>query len=182
MTLTPTLASVEALYRKLEREFYRAYHHTDRLHKADHFLNFCITAHSMRDHFLERVGKITQTDQKPFHDQWAKKPLLVAAQEIANSTKHFTLRNLRSRALRPPKTRHVRFGTSKFADVYVSDDGRTKVVLRRGLDIFIVLSDNTRYEFYSFMSEILSYWRDFLRKNGIRVRRQPLGKLRGTVT
>lgn len=136
----------------------------------------------MRDHFFEHIGKIAQADQQPYNDQWAKEPLLVAAQEIANSTKHFALRNIRTRALRPPKTRRVRFGTSTFADVYVSGDGRTMVVPRRGLDIFVVLSDNTRHELYSFMSAILSYWRDFLRKNGIRVRRQAFGKLRGSVT
>lgn len=182
MALTPTLASVEALFRKLEREFYRAYHHKDRIHKADHFLNFCITAHSMRDHFFERLGKVTQTAQQPYHDQWAKEPLLVAAQEIANSSKHFALRNMRTRALRAPKTKRVRFGTSTYAAVYVSNDGRTMVLPRQGANIFVVLSDNKRYELYSFMDEILKYWRNFLRTHGIRVRRQAFAKLRGSVT
>jgi len=136
----------------------------------------------MRDHFFERVGKIAQADQQPYHDQWAKEPLLVAAQEIANSTKHFALRNIGTRTPRPAKTKRVRFGTSTFADVYVSADDRTMVVPRRGLNIFVVLSDNTRHELYSFMSKVLDYWRDLLRKNGIRVRRQAFGKLRGSVT
>ena len=65
MVLAPTLSSVEALYRKLERELYRAYHHRDATHKADHFFNFCVTAHSMRDYFLERLGKL-QSGLPPF--------------------------------------------------------------------------------------------------------------------
>ena len=136
----------------------------------------------MRDHFFERLGLVTQAAQQPYHDQWAKMPLLVAAQEIANASKHFTLRDVRTGALRKPKTKRVRLGSSMYADVYVSDDGRSMVVPRRGPNIFVVLSDNTRHELYSFMSEVLNYWRDFLRKHGIRVRRQAFAKLCGSVT
>src|SRR6266481_4747011 len=51
--LAPTLGTLPALYRNLEREQYRALHHTDLIHKADHFLNFCITAPALRDYFLD---------------------------------------------------------------------------------------------------------------------------------
>lgn len=182
MALAPTLASVETLYRKLERELYRAHHHRDPLHKADHFSNFCTTAHAMRDYFLEQMGKITDADRQPYHDLWAKEPLLVAAGEIANSTKHFVLRDRKTRAPRVPKTKRVRLGRSNFADLYVSADGRAVVVRRPAPDIFVVLGDNTRHELYSFMIEILKYWEKFLKGNGIRVRRQPFAKLRGQVT
>jgi len=57
-----------ALYRKLERELYRAYHQKDRIDKADHFFNFCVTAQAMRDYFFERTGKITRADQQSFDD------------------------------------------------------------------------------------------------------------------
>jgi hypothetical protein len=71
MALTPGLTSVQALYRKLEREFYRTYHQRDRIHKADHFYNFCITAHSLRDYFLEHAGCISDDARRPFEQQWA---------------------------------------------------------------------------------------------------------------
>jgi hypothetical protein len=179
LALAPTLASVEALYRKMERELYRAFHHRDRIHKADHFANFCITAHSMRDHFLERMGKIADSDRQPYHDMWVKEPLLVAASEIANSTKHFVLRDRRKRAPRQPKTKRVRLGRNHFAEVYVSADGRAVVVPQSAPDIFVVLGDNTRHDLYSFMTAILKYWEACLKANGIRVRRQPFAKLRG---
>lgn len=179
MALSPTLASVEALYRKMERELYRAFHHRDRIHKADHFANFCNTAHAMRDYVLERLGKISDTDRQPYHDMWVKEPLIVAAGEIANSTKHFVLRDRKTRAVRQPKTKQVRLGRSNFADVYVSADGRAVVVRQSAPDIFVVLSDNSRHELYGFMTAILKYWEAYLKANGIRVRRQPFAKLRG---
>jgi hypothetical protein len=173
------LATVEALYRKLERELYRAHHQKDRLHKADHFSNFCATAHAMQDYFLERIGKISHADRQPYFDLWATEPLLVAVGEIANSTKHFVLRDRKTRAVRTPKTKRVRLGRSNVADVYVSADGRAVVVREPAADIFVVLSDNTRHELYSFMIQVLKYWEQFLKGNGIRVRRQPFAKLHG---
>jgi len=133
----------------------------------------------MRDYFLERMAKIAAADRQPYHDVWVKEPLLVAAGEIANSTKHFVLRDRKTRAPRQPKTKRVRLGRSNFADVYVSADGRAVVVRQSAPDIFVVLSDNTRHELYSFMTAILKYWEAYLKANGIRVRRQPFAKLRG---
>ena len=54
-SLTPTIKHFAALLRKLERENYRTLHCRVATRRADHFLNFCITAHSMRDHLLEHV-------------------------------------------------------------------------------------------------------------------------------
>src|SRR5262245_35593866 len=100
MALAPTLATIEALYRKLEREAYRAYHSRSPLHKADHFFNFCVTAHSLRDYYFKR-RRIRKNAQAPYHTLWNKNPALVAVRDIANSTKHFTLWS-------KPKTKSVR--------------------------------------------------------------------------
>ena len=53
MAMNPVLDSVRALFGKLEREGYRCIHAKSAKHKADHFFNFCVTAHAMRDFFLE---------------------------------------------------------------------------------------------------------------------------------
>jgi len=58
LALTPNLASVEALLRKLEREVYRAYHHKDRIHKADQFFNFCITIALLSGLFGTVIGAL----------------------------------------------------------------------------------------------------------------------------
>jgi hypothetical protein len=93
MPFTARLTSPLALYRKLERESYRAFHAKTPLHKADHFFNFCVTAASMRDYTLEHLNKVTQAQRSPYYAAWAKIPMLVAAAEIANSSKHFVLRD-----------------------------------------------------------------------------------------
>ena len=100
MALTPRLDSLEAMFRKLERELVRTFHHHNLTHKADHFYNFCITAHSVRDYFLERLGKITRAHRKPFNDTWSKNPVLVAVADIANTAKHFQLRHPNGSPLR----------------------------------------------------------------------------------
>jgi hypothetical protein len=121
-------------------------------------------------------------DQTPFHDLWAKEPLLVAVADIANSTKHFTLRDPRTRLPPIPKTKRVRLKKARFSDLYVSSDGRTLVVPALAPDAVITLSDNNKHDLYGFMAGVLDYWRHFLGSQGIRVRRQASAKLRGSAT
>ena len=179
MILVPTLASVEALYRKLERESYRAFHSRSAIHKADHFFNFCVTAHSMRDYFLERVGKVRGSDRDPFEAQWRAEPLLVAAAEIANSTKHFMLRERGTGLPRKPSTRHVRLKKNLFVDIYTNEHGEIKAVPVAAPDIATTVSDGRGYDLYEYTGEVLSYWRSFLASYGIRIRRQSVRQLIG---
>lgn len=173
MALTPTLNTVEALFRKMERELVRAHHHPNRIHKSDHFFNFCITANSLKDYFLERFGKVHAADQSPLLEIWADIPVLVAVGDIANSAKHFQLRDPRSRSPRTPRTKTVRPGKHSGADMFVDSDGDFYVVKRTDFPtIFVTLEDGSRFEMYAFMNEVTSYWRDQLEDVGIYVRRQ----------
>jgi hypothetical protein len=106
MSLTPNLVSLSALYRKLERESYRAYHASSKINKSDHFLNFCVTAHSLRDYMREDLGLFTTEEKKPLNEAWESDPLLVAVAEIANLSKQFRLR----RRDGTPKVLRTRFG------------------------------------------------------------------------
>src|SRR5436309_448515 len=108
MALTARIDSPLALYRKLERESYRAFHAPTPLHKADHFFNFCVTAASMRDYTLEHLKKTTPAQKRPYYANWSGVPALVAAAEIANSTKHFVLRDRATGQPASVKTRSVR--------------------------------------------------------------------------
>ena len=175
MRLAPTLGSVEALYRKLERESYRAYHGRSRIHKADHFFNFCVTAHSLRDYFFERKGLVAQKDKAPYNDCWDSDPLLVAVGEIANTTKHFTLRKP-SGQLRQVRTKGARTKRSRFVDIYESPAGLVRIPVTAP-DVTVTLSDGSRYALYQFTARVLESWRLFLGREGIRIRRQPLRRL-----
>jgi hypothetical protein len=161
---------------------YRSYHQRDAIHKADHFFNFCVTAHSMRDYFLERLGMIEKSDRQPFEDQWAKESLLVAAADIANSTKHFVLRSPRTLSPRTVTTKRVGLRKSEFVNIYMNDRGEIRTVPTLAHDMIITVSDGQKYDLYKFMIDVLDYWRSFLARHGIRVRRQSIVRLRGSDT
>ena len=179
MSLTARLTSPTALYRKLEREAYRAFHANTPLHKADHFFNFCVTAASMRDFILEKLNKVTQAEKQPYYDAWAQIPALVAAAEVANSSKHFVLRNRRTGQPKDIKTRGVRMKKSAFVDLYSNSAGDIKAIETFRTEISVTLSDGKILELYAFTEEVLNYWKSFLTSQGITVRRQPFGQLAG---
>jgi hypothetical protein len=180
LALTPRLETIEGLFRKLQREQHRAFHHPDMTHKADHFLNFCTTAHSLRDYLLERLGNVSDRDRQPYHDAWSKNPLIHAVAEIANSAKHFQLRFRKTGAPRAPATRRVRRGRASVVHVFSNDMGELKVEKQTNVPTYYVhLSDGTSHELYSFMSAVEQHWSAELRGHGIRPRRQPFERLSG---
>lgn len=179
MALTARLSSPLALYRKLERESYRAFHAKTPLHKADHFFNFCVTAASMRDYTLEHLQKVSEAQRQPYYDMWAKNSALVAAAEIANSSKHFVLRDRATGLPKPVKTRAVRMKKMPFVDVYANIAGDLKAVRSERTEVSVTLSDGKVLELYAFTEEILRFWKSFLASLGLKVRRQAFSQLSG---
>jgi hypothetical protein len=179
MPLTARLDSPAALYRKLEREAYRAYHAPTPLAKADHFYNFCVTASSMRDYCLEKVGATTRTLRKPYDAVWWKEPLLVAAIEIGNSTKHFVLRDPNTGTPKTIQTRASRMKKTRFIDVFTNESGDVLLKEVQKAEVGVTLSDNTRLELHEFTGALLTYWKDYLASIGVKVRRQPFAQLAG---
>jgi hypothetical protein len=178
MTLTPNLDSLKGLFRKLERESYRAYHATSTIHKADHFFNFCVTGHSLRDYLLEDLGKHKQLEKAPFHDVWDNDAFLVAVAEIANSSKHFRLRRANG-ALKTVRTREVAQTMNDFVDIYRDGEGRLSAVQVKKADIEVVLSDGRRFALYEFTASVLAYWSNRLEQHGLRITKQSLARLSG---
>jgi hypothetical protein len=132
----------------------------------------------MRDYFFEQKG-ISVQRQGCYHATWNQKPVLVAAKEIANVSKHFQLRDRKTGSPRPSDTRGALRRKSQVVDVYASGSGVLFNVPRDAPDIVIRLSDGTNYPLYAFTAKILNYWRDYLASEGIRVRRQSVGELLG---
>ena len=179
MPLTARLGSPLALFRKMEREAYRAFHAKTPLHKADHFFNFCVTAASMRDYVLEYLGKVVRADKKPYFHSWAKIPALVAAAEIANSSKHFVLRDPSTGKPKTLATRTVRMRKSSFVDIYVNAAGQHKTVAVTRTEVSITLSDGQVLELSAFSDDIFRYWKNYLASVGVTVRRQSFAQLSG---
>jgi hypothetical protein len=180
VALTARLNSPLSLYRKLEREAYRAFHAATPLHKADHFFNFCVTAASMRDYTLEHLGKITQAEKQPYHSAWSQEPALIAAAEVANSAKHFILRDRSTGKPAALKTRAVRMRKAPFTDVFVNSTGDTKVVRTLQTEVHVTLSGGQVLDLYAFTDQVLKYWSGYLRSLGLKVRRQPFALLSGS--
>lgn len=157
----------------------RAFHHANLTHKSDHFYNFCITAHSLRDHFLERLGKVSPVDRQPFVNAWQQDLNIVAIADIANTAKHFVLRS-HSGQPRAAKTQKVGAATTRLFDFLLTASGSIKVQKRTGVRTFVViLEDGRRLEMYSFMHAVLEYWKGMLATHGIKVRRQSWSSLHG---
>jgi hypothetical protein len=181
MALTPGLNSLEAMFRKLERELVRTYHERNLTHKADHFYNFCISAHSIRDYALERLGKILPADQQPLNELWAKNMALVAVSEIANTAKHFQLRHDKKRLPRTTKTKRVRQGLTTNALFFTNESGELETIKMIGVPTYVIEVDGGRkFELYEFMDTVVTYWRAELKGYGIQVRRQSFRQLHGS--
>ncbi len=174
MALTPTISSPLDLLHKLERELWRAFHHRHRVHQADHFYNFCITAHALKDHFFEWKGFLSGDPQrKPYYAIWDAIPELVAATEIGNTTKHFVLRERKANQPKNTKTSKVRHSVSAAAEIYINDAGELKVVRNPGApSITIELATRQRFGLYDFMGSVVKFWEGFLKREGMKVKRQ----------
>ena len=166
MALTPHLKSIEDLYEKLEREDRRAHYAEKEIDQADHFYNFCVTAHSMKDYFFERKGITKKRDKnkEPYYDQWAENKFLVAASEIANMSKHLMLREW-SGEPKAVGTKAVEPTKSGFVNVYFDDDvkkGGRRNEFVTGPDLIIILEDGEEYELWNFTGQVIRYWKNFL--------------------
>jgi hypothetical protein len=179
MTLSLQLSSPLALYRKLEREEYRALHADTATCKADHFFNFCVTASSMRDYVLEHLNAVSQVEKQPYHQIWSQIPSLSSATEIANLSKHFTLRDKKTNQKTKLKTKSVRFNKSIFVEIYANKIGDIKLVKSLKPDVKITLSDGQVLGLYEFTRDVLNYWKDYLSTIGLNVRRQAFARLAG---
>lgn len=186
MQLTPTIDSVSALFRKLERENYRALHSRNAIHRADHFMNFCLTAHAIQDHLLEHLNLIgppgsveSSNTAKSFRERWSENPSIQAAADIANTTKHFVLREQKKKTVRVAPTKGVRRGRSTYVDIFEMQDGTLTANPVSVPDYFVKLSDGTTQELYVFTESVLAFWKSELRQNGVRIRRQAFKSLSG---
>lgn len=182
--LTPTIRSLSDLVNKLDRELWRALHHRHLCHKADHFYNFCVTALAVKDYFFEAKGITEFAKKEPYHNLWNGIPELVAVTEVANSAKHFVLREPKlPRALRTPKTKSVWPSTSGIVHVFSNADGDYTFDHEPDApDYSVELSDGRKQGLYEFMDATSKYWQTFLAGEGISLIRQSTAVLHGTET
>src|SRR6185437_2787242 len=156
------LDSIGVVWRKAEREAYRSYHARSKTHKADHFFNFCVTAHSLRDFFFEHQGIHGRAARAQFHADWNREPLLVAVADIANLSKHFELRDAETGQPKTPRVRRIHHGAGTTQSVYVTPSGAITLIPSPSRDIIVTTSDGSQHELWAFQIDVLDHWRAFL--------------------
>ena len=172
-TLTPHLDTIDHVYQKVLRERYRTWHTRDYIHKADHFYNFCITAHSLRDYFVEYRGwggdrenrQKHRAQRRAQHAAWDSFEVLRTVREIANSAKHFRLRS-------PAQTKGTEETKGAAVDVYLA--GRElRSVMAEVPDYAVIVPSGREYRLWQLMLDVSEYWRQFLTDAGIRLADDP---------
>ncbi|MGI2141632.1 hypothetical protein [Shewanella baltica] len=87
MSFIQSISEPKDMLLKLIREGNRITFEEEPENLTDHFFNFSVTAHSIRDWCIKYQNQ--QATKKTLNQQWDKQPFLVIAKDIANSVKHF---------------------------------------------------------------------------------------------
>lgn len=139
---------------------HRAFHHKNYIHKADHFYNFCITALSLKDYVFDYLNITDRSEKQAYYDEWSNHPLLKAATEIANASKHCELTN-------KAKTKSVEESTTVIVNMVLGDGGGFNEVEEEIPDYSITVSDGQVFELYEFTRGVIDYWKSYLSNLGI---------------
>jgi len=169
----PYLKCVADLYGKPEREVYRAYHERNEIHKADHLFNFCVSTQALKDYLLEELGILDSESRRKFHEDWSNNTLISSVGGIANLSKHFVLRDQKSRKPKTIKTLGANPTKSEFVDIYSHGDGELFAELIVASDWLIVVESGEEFSLIEFTRAVLEYWRNIIQENGIAL--VPLG-------
>lgn len=155
MSAISTYTEPQHILIKALREGRRAWLAKDPIDKCDHFFNFCVTAHSMRDWCIKYL-KITDTSA--FHTEMNLNPHFGICRDIANSSKHFGLDRTKSTVKAATST------LSKFAVLGATD--ATPALVEQE-DISISLSDGNKLELFGFLHYVADGWINVLQQKSI---------------
>jgi len=146
------------LLAKLERERGRVFEGVkaeDDVGIADHFFNFCVTAHALRDWVSKSEEFRARGDD--VHAVCNRFPVLKACRDIANSHKHFDFAKTRD-------TLAVFATTTKMVDVYQHvRTGEVHIAPPRdNADLCVLLGDGNAPGLWEFMSDTMKAWQQVL--------------------
>jgi hypothetical protein len=171
MVLTPSFQSPSDVLAKLQREGYRAFHWPHPIHKADALYNFCVTALAVRDHVLDALDLVSPEQKQPHLEAWAKSEILVAAGEIANTSKHATLRR-KSGTVKPVKTRGVNPNQADITHVWADNSGALWPVETTEPSYEVVLPSGAVLDLSVFTRQVLEAAKNYLTEHGFTMREQ----------
>jgi hypothetical protein len=117
---------------------------------CDHFFNFCVTAHSIRDWVIHTVN----VDKNILHQRCNQVKELAACRDIANANKHFSLEVGRNEV-----SRGAVISRSSVVDVFENVNGEVEVSMpRETIELFIVIEGQPPQESHQFTRKIIEAW------------------------
>lgn len=142
---------------KLLREGRRTWLSNGIEEKSDHFFNYCVTAHSLRDWCIKHL-QLSGIDVDLFHKEMNSLNFLAECRDIANSSKHFKLTDTLVSSAFPTQ--------SEFATI-TGEEHQIDYEITKRLDIEIALSNGSAMDLFRFLHHTSSSWIDVLRRKGI---------------
>lgn len=160
--------SIEALFEKLQRDRNRvrkAIQNEDETDLCDHFFNFCVTAHALRDWVIKSKSSLRSANA--VHDACNSYQVLQMCRDIANANKHFKLGKDQEKN---KKTYSVFIFSTPVFDIYEDmNDGSISPIKRENLDIGIMGDDGVIYGTWEFADKVVEAWEDFFKKYGVKI-------------
>ena len=123
----------------------------------------------MRDYFFECKGIKLKAERDIYRQEWDEDEFLVAAKEIANTWKHFRLRN-------HPKTKEVHQGENIFVEINVENNKVSDNFVKLP-DLIVTLASGKKFALHEFIIHVKDYWDKFLSSKSINVQRQSVSEL-----
>lgn len=153
------------LLKKLEREAARLFDATSSSQKesmCDHFFNFCVTAHSIRDWVINSEG-LKNKDLQNFHERCNKFQELAACRDIANANKHFALEENRNSVAKGAVV-----SRSSVLDVFEDANGRLFASEpRETIELSVVIDGRPPQESHQFSRLVINAWEEIFKEFGI---------------
>lgn len=150
------------LLNKLEREARRitqAAARSDKPAMCDHFFNFCVTAHSLRDWLIHSKNAPKQS----VHDRCNSVAELAACRDIANASKHFAL-DVGSKAV----AKGAVVSRSSVVDIFEDGSGNYHVSApRETIDICLVIEGQRPQESHQFTGAVIAAWKAILNESNV---------------
>ncbi|ACY34561.1 hypothetical protein [Comamonas thiooxydans] len=159
MSVITAYKEPQDVFFKLLREGRRTWLAQDEKDKCDHFFNFCVTAHSLRDWCIKYLG-LSGLDANLFHTEINSLNYLPECRDIANSSKHFGL-DSKSSLVISAETKD-----SEFVPLTLNGKSDEKKKIIR-TDISINLSNQKQIELFGFLHHVANNWISVLNKKGI---------------
>ena len=159
MSTISTYKEPQDLIFKLLREGRRTWLASDPQDKCDHFFNYCVTAHALRDWSIKYL-QLSGADKEKFHIEMNSIQYFAECRDIANSSKHFGLDSKASSV-------STIFPTESVFIAITGEQNSAPFEKVKRQDISISLSDGSNADLFGFLYHTANNWIEILKRKHI---------------